>query len=90
MWAGIVGDYLVGPYVLSHRLTCNHYRDFLFQGLQKLLEVVSVAVIKRMWYMRDDAPAHFIRAVRDDLITSIMTDGYIDEDPLHDLHSRQI
>jgi hypothetical protein len=28
-----IGDYLVGPYVLPRRLTDNHYRDFLQNGL---------------------------------------------------------
>jgi hypothetical protein len=32
---------------------------------QKLLESVQLAVRARMWYMRDGAPAHFSRAVRE-------------------------
>jgi hypothetical protein len=29
VWAGIVGDYLVGPYILPCQLTGKHYRDVL-------------------------------------------------------------
>lgn len=56
---------LVGPHVLSRRLTGNHYRDFLLHDLPKLLEGVSLAVRASMWYMHDDAAAYFSRAMRD-------------------------
>jgi hypothetical protein len=65
MWAGIVGDWLVGPHVLPHRFTGEHYRDFLLHDLSKLLEDVPLTARARMWYMHDGAPAHFSRAVRD-------------------------
>jgi hypothetical protein len=65
VWAGIVSDCLVGPYVLPHRLTGNHYQDFLLNDLPKLLEDVPLAVRARMWYMHDGASAHFSRAVGD-------------------------
>jgi hypothetical protein len=65
VWAGIVGDYLVGPRVLPHRLTGNHYRHFLLHDLPKLLEHVPLAVRARMWYMHNGAPAHFSRDARD-------------------------
>jgi hypothetical protein len=29
VWAGIVGECLVGPHVSLHQLTVNHYRDFI-------------------------------------------------------------
>jgi hypothetical protein len=65
MCAGIVGDRLVGPHVLPHRLTGNHYRDFLSHDLPKLLEDVPLLVRARIWYVHCGAPAHFSRAVRD-------------------------
>jgi hypothetical protein len=36
VWAGIVGDYLVGLHVLPHHFTGNHYRDFLLDVLPTL------------------------------------------------------
>jgi hypothetical protein len=68
-----VGDGLVGPHVLPHRLTGNHYRDFHLHDLPKLLEDVPLAVRARMWYMHDGAPAHFSRAMRD--VLNIIPDG---------------
>jgi hypothetical protein len=65
MWAGIVGDCLIGPHNLPHRHTGNHYRDFLSHDLPKQLEDVSLALRARMWYVQDGAPAHFSRAVGD-------------------------
>jgi hypothetical protein len=65
---------LVGPHVLPHGLTGNHYRDFLLHDLPKLMEDVPLAVRARMWYMHDGAPAHFSCAVRDVLNNTIMSD----------------
>jgi hypothetical protein len=52
VWAGTVGDYLVSPHVLPHRLTGNHYRDLLM-----LLEYVPLAVRARMQLIHDGAQA---------------------------------
>jgi hypothetical protein len=79
---------LVGPHVFPHRLAGNHYRYFLLHDLPKLLEDVPLAVRARVWYMRDGAPAHSRRAVRD--VLTILTDRSVEEDPLHGLHARQI
>jgi hypothetical protein len=65
MWAGIVGDYLLGMHVLPHRFTGNHYRDFLSYDLTKLLEDVPLTVRARMWYKHDGFLIHFSCAVRD-------------------------
>jgi hypothetical protein len=46
--AGIVGDCLVGPHVLPHRFTGNHYRDFLSHDLPKLLEAVPLENIPKV------------------------------------------
>jgi hypothetical protein len=43
-----------------------------------------------MWYMHDGAPVHFSRAVLGVLSNTIMSDGQVQEDPLHGLHVRQI
>jgi hypothetical protein len=57
--------FLVGPHVLSHGHTSNHYRGFLSYDLPRLLEDVPLAVKARIWYMNDGASAYFSRAVRD-------------------------
>jgi hypothetical protein len=75
VWAGNVGDCLIGPRVLPHRLTASHYRDFLLHYLSELLEDVPLAVRARMWYMHDGVLAHLSRAVRD-----ILNNTYHEED----------
>jgi hypothetical protein len=64
----------------------GYYRDFLSHDLTKLLEDVPLAMRARMWYIHVGGPAHFSCAVRDVLIT----DAYVQEDPLHGFHVRQI
>jgi hypothetical protein len=83
--AGIVGDCLVGPHVLPHRLTGNHCRDFLLHDMAKLLKDVLLAFRARMWYMHDCASAHFSLTVRD-----VLNNTYHYRGPTSGLHARQI
>ncbi|EZA62845.1 hypothetical protein X777_01160 [Ooceraea biroi] len=64
MWAGIIGDNLIGPFVLPARLTGELYCNFLRENLNELLEEVPLNTIQWMWFMHDGTPAHFIRAAR--------------------------
>lgn len=67
VWAGIVGDHLIGPYILPDRLTGEVYLRFLQGALNDLLEDVPLLLRRRMWFMQDGAPAHFTREVREHL-----------------------
>lgn len=64
VWAGIVDNYLIGPYLMPCRLTGNVYETFLMEVLPRLLDDVPLAVCCRMWYQHDGAPAHFHSNVR--------------------------
>jgi hypothetical protein len=64
VWAGIVGDIVVGPYLLPGRLTAQRYRDFLKTVLPGLLEDVPLTVRQRLWFQHDGAPAHYREDVR--------------------------
>ena len=64
VWAGIVGDVLIGPHVLSPTLNGARYHDFIRDTLPVLLEHVPLQVRHNMWFMHDGAPAHFGRSVR--------------------------
>jgi hypothetical protein len=64
VWAGTVGDIVVGPYLLPDRLTAQRYRDFLETVLLGLLEDVPLAVRQRLWFQHDGAPAHYGEDVR--------------------------
>lgn len=64
VWAGIIGDYLIGPYFLPQRLTGELYHQFIQNDLPGLLEDVPLRIRTEMWYMHDGAPAHFALNVR--------------------------
>lgn len=59
VWIGIIGNYLIGPFILPNRLNGPAYRQFLEEELPLLLEDVPLLVRNRMWFMHDGAPAHF-------------------------------
>jgi hypothetical protein len=59
VWADIVGDVVVGPYLLPDRLTAQRYRDFLETVLPELLEDVRPALRQMLWFQHDRAPAHY-------------------------------
>lgn len=64
VWAGIIGRYLLGPFVLPNRLNGQLYLEFLQQQLPQLLEDVDIASRENMWFMHDGAPPHFSLIVR--------------------------
>jgi hypothetical protein len=51
VWAGIVGNSLVGPHILPHGLAGNHYQDLHLHDFPKLLEDVPLAEHERCRYM---------------------------------------
>ncbi|GFV56427.1 uncharacterized protein TNCV_1709771 [Trichonephila clavipes] len=69
IWAGILGDHLIGPYILPDRLTGPRYLIFLEQVLPELLDSAHVTAATRtsMWFQQDGAPAHFSISVRNHL-----------------------
>lgn len=67
VWAGIVGDQLIGPFFLPNRLTGQIYRHFLEEELPGLLEDVPLNLRNRMFFMHDGAPAHFSLIAREHL-----------------------
>ena len=67
VWAGIIGNNLIGPFVFEERLNGEIYLQFLQQNLNNLLEDVPLDRRMQMWYMHDGAPPHFNRLVRQHL-----------------------
>ncbi|GFX94627.1 uncharacterized protein TNCV_3088561 [Trichonephila clavipes] len=69
VWAGILGDQLIEPYILSDRLTGPRYLIFLEQVLPELLDRAHVTAATRtsMWFQQDGAPTHFSISVRNHL-----------------------
>lgn len=70
LWAGMVGNFLLGPYLLPSRLTGAAYLTFLQEQLSEYLEDLPLSLRQTMWFQHDGAPAHFVRPVRDFLDTT--------------------
>jgi hypothetical protein len=64
IWAGIVGECLLGPYVLPDKLNGQNYTDFLRTALPDYLEVMPLAFRRQLYFMDDGAPAHFSLSAR--------------------------
>ena len=64
VWAGILGDHLIGPYILPERLNGRNDWILLNEVLPELLENIPLADIRGMWFKHNSAPAHFAVAVR--------------------------
>ncbi|XP_050305414.1 uncharacterized protein LOC126742691 [Anthonomus grandis grandis] len=56
VWAGIVGDHLLGPYVLPARLNAENYLIFLQGQLQEYFEDLPLQIINNMWWQHDGCP----------------------------------
>lgn len=65
LWAGIVDEYLLGPYILPPRLNGQTYLTFLQQQLPEFLDDLPLALRSRLWFQHDGAPSHFVQPVRD-------------------------
>ncbi|KAJ4444666.1 hypothetical protein ANN_06463 [Periplaneta americana] len=64
MWAGIIGDRLVGPHVLVNRLTGQAYTNFLENTIPHVLEDTPLINCQHIHFLHDGAPAHFSRTAR--------------------------
>lgn len=67
VWAGIVGDYLLGPYILPARLNAQNYLAFLQHQLPDYLDDLPLETLRNMWWQQDGCPAHWGRIVREHL-----------------------
>ena len=58
VWVGILGDCLIGPHFLPHRLNGEQYLRFLRNDLPNLLEDVPLRQHQQMWFMHDNGGAN--------------------------------
>ena len=65
VWAGIVGDCLIGPFIFPQNLNGDTYLDFLQNHLPELLEDVPLNIRQNLYFMHDGAPPHFRKTVRE-------------------------
>jgi hypothetical protein len=65
MWAGVIGNRLIGPFKLPPRLNSTNYLEFLQNDLPGLLEDVPLHQRVSSYFQQDGAPAHYGREVKD-------------------------
>ncbi|XP_066600036.1 histone-lysine N-methyltransferase SETMAR-like [Prorops nasuta] len=64
VWAGLIGDRVIGPVFFPPKLDGEKYVEFLQEQLPLLLEDVPLLVRENMIFQHDGAPAHFHRNTR--------------------------
>lgn len=75
VWAGIIGDRILGPFFIEGSLTAEKYLNFLRDELTPALAVLYPndedpdLPNNNLWYQQDGAPAHF----------SVMVRNYLDQ-----------
>ena len=68
VWAGVIGDKLIGPHYLPDNINANNYLDFLINDLPPLMEeVFQVDINRPIVFQHDGCPAHFSLIVREHL-----------------------
>ncbi|EZA49709.1 hypothetical protein X777_12223, partial [Ooceraea biroi] len=65
VWAGIIGNEIIGPFFFPPRLNGQIYSDFLENHLSILLENIPLLLRTQMIFQQDGAPAHFSRQARE-------------------------
>ena len=68
--AGIMNDFLIGPYLLPQLLSAQIYCVFLEKKLPEMMEKILLALRRNMWLQHDRAVVHFARQVWEHLITT--------------------
>lgn len=64
VWAGIIGNHVLGPFIIPNRLNGDNFLHFLRNEVQDSLMELPLAVVRQMWFQLDGAPAHFAAPVR--------------------------
>lgn len=64
VWAGILGDHIIGPYFIDGKLNGKRYRKFIKNTLVDLLDEVPLESRVNMWFQQDGHPAHTAKATR--------------------------
>lgn len=64
LWAGVLGNELVGPFRIPPRLNSANYLEFLRTEIEDFLDNLSLTNLADIIYQHDGAPAHCGRRVR--------------------------
>jgi hypothetical protein len=69
VWAGIIGNRIIGPTILPATLNAANYMELLRNYVETELEELPVRDYFNVIYLHDGAPAHYARDVQDYLET---------------------
>jgi hypothetical protein len=64
MWCGVIGDQLIGSYIVPQHLTADIYTNFLKDELPALVKNVPLQTRQQMYYRHDVAPPNFSQVIR--------------------------
>jgi 5-methylcytosine-specific restriction endonuclease McrA len=65
VWAGIVNDFLIGPYLLPRRLSEHRFTVCVSGGkVLEMLEEIPLSVRRNVWLQHDGAAAHCALQIR--------------------------
>lgn len=77
VWAGIIGDRIVGPHFFDFNLNGDNYLNFLQNDFEDLVdELLPLEVIRRLWIQQDGAPPHYSVRVRE-YLNNVFPDRWI-------------
>lgn len=65
VWAGILGDSIIGPYFFEQNITADLYLAFLMDDVTPALNQLPGDVTANMWFQQDGAPPHYGHNVRE-------------------------
>lgn len=65
VWAGIIGNKILGPYFIDGRLTGGSYLDMLRNVVSEFMDDVPLVNYRDFYYQHDGAPPHYAASVRD-------------------------
>lgn len=64
VWAGIVGDRIIGPFFIDGNLNAQNYEQMLRNDICPAIRAVKGPSYDRTWFQQDGAAAHYGRNVR--------------------------
>lgn len=59
VWAGIISNYIVGPFIFETSLNSNIYLNFLNQELGNFMDDIPLLNRTNMYFQHDGAPPHY-------------------------------
>lgn len=64
VWAGIINNRLVGPFIINGNLNSDKYLEMLANQIVPALQQMFGQEINNIWFQHDGAPAHYGHRVR--------------------------